>query len=57
MSDMKYEGNKGTLTMEEIEEILTDRYGDSEYARESGCNTDGGWLSINEILETLADQV
>ena len=57
MSRNKYEGNRETLTMEEIEEILTNRYGNSEYARECGCNTDGGWLSINEILETLAEHV
>lgn len=50
----KYEGDERTLTMEEIEEILVSVYGESEYARTSGCYADGAWLSIENILSELS---
>lgn len=51
---MRYEDDERTLTMAEIEEILADNFGDSNYNREAGCYIDGNWLSINSILDALS---
>ena len=55
MAGMKYEGDERTLTMSEIEEILVEAYGDSEYDRQAGCyGGNGTWLSIDNILRELS---
>ncbi|MBO6270305.1 MAG: hypothetical protein J6N19_14340 [Clostridium sp.] len=52
---MKYEDDERTLTMAEIEEILVEAYGDSEYDRQAGCyGGNGAWLSIDNILGELS---
>ena len=55
---MRYEGDRRTVTMEEIEEILVNCYGDSEYDRVSGCRGgNGSWLSVENVLEEISANI
>ena len=49
-----YAGDERVLSMAEIEQILTEMYGDSEYDREAGCYANGNWFSVNNILRELS---
>lgn len=52
---MMYEDDERTLTMAEIEEILVEVYGDSEYDRQAGCyGGNRAWLSVDNILRALS---
>ena len=51
---MDYEGDKRSVTMEELEQILTDIFGDSAYDRQSGCSHNGSWFSIDSVLSTIS---
>ena len=50
----RYEGDKRTISMEQIEKALTAEYGKSDYARECGCYCNDEWLSIENILSTIS---
>ncbi len=52
-----YDGDKRTITMEQIERALTDTYGDSDYARECGCYVGNEWLSIRNVLATISENI
>ena len=54
---MQFEGDERTLTMEQLEEILCENFGNSEYDRTSGCRTPYGWLSIDNILWCVSEGV
>lgn len=54
---MKYGNDDRTVTMAEIEEILTSAYGDSEYAREAGCYSNHRWFSIEAVLSEISDNI
>lgn len=54
---MQYAGDDRTLTMERLEEILCEVYGDSEYDRTSGCYHGRKWLSVDSILEAVSRRV
>lgn len=49
-----YQDDDRTISMEDIEQALCDRYGWSEYDKETGCySREGGWFSVKEILKTI----
>ena len=51
-----YKGDNRTITLENLEKVLCNKYGWSDYDKESGCNSQqGGWFSIDRILEAVAD--
>ena len=54
---MNYKDDERMVTMEEIEEILTNAFGDSEYDRESGCYHDGKWFSVESVLEEISRNI
>ena len=56
-NNMEYIGDDRTVTMERIEEILTDYYGDSDYDREAGCYANGRWLSIDNVLAEISANI
>lgn len=50
-----YKGNELSLTLEDLERALVDRYGTDI---ECGCNTwEGGWFSVLEVLRTAEEEV
>ena len=58
MSDKRinYEGDKRTISMEDLEKVLCNRYGWSDYAKQAGCHCwQGGWINIDNILETASE--
>ena len=56
-TEIMYDGDKRTITMEQIERALTDTYGDSDYARECGCYVENEWLSIRNVLATISENI
>lgn len=52
-----YSGDTRTVTMEQLEEILCDCFGGSEYDRSSGCNHNGKWFSIDKILAEVSESI
>ena len=51
---IEYKGDKRSITLEDLEKALCERYGWSQYDRECGCSTwEGGWFSIDEVLKTV----
>lgn len=54
---VNYEGDKRTISMEDLEKVLCNRYGWSDYDKEAGCNTwKGGWFSIDRVLELVSEK-
>lgn len=56
-TEMMYDGDKRTITMEQIESALTDAYGDSESSYECGCYVGNEWLSIRNVLATISEYI
>lgn len=54
---MEYEGDERSLTIEELEEILIEVYGESEYDRTSGCYINRTWLSIDNVLGEVSARI
>ena len=52
-----HSGDNREITMEKLEELLCERFGGSEYDRETGCYHDGKWFSINTILECVSNNI
>ena len=58
MMKYEYENDDRTVTMEQIEIILTEAYGNSEYDRQAGCRGgNGNWLSIDNVLAEISDSI
>lgn len=55
--EMQYADDGRTLTMAQLEEILCEVYGDSEYDRTSGCYHGHKWFSVDSILEAVSYRV
>lgn len=51
-----YKGDDRCISLENLEKALCEKYGWSEYDKETGCySREGGWFSIDKILKTVAD--
>ncbi len=55
MSYTNYKGDKRTLTMEQLEELLLSVYGTIDRIR--GCYVNGRWLSIDDVLRIVSDNI
>ena len=52
---MIYKGNDHFVTMEELEQVLTSVYGDTEYSRRAGGYVNGEIFSMEEVLRRVAE--
>lgn len=54
MENRRYADDDTTFTLAQIEEILLEKFGDSQYERESGCyKSNGEFFSIDSVLEAI----
>lgn len=51
-----YKGDERYISLEDLEKVLCDKYGWTEYDKECGCYcSQGGWFSIDKVLKAVAN--